>query len=227
MMQQDKGKVFGYARVSSDSQSLERQLSALVEYGVEERYIRCDKGSGKDFDRSEYKQLKEVFLRPGDTLVVKELDRLGRNYAQIKEEWQYFISTGINIEVIDMPILNTTHKSDLERQLISNLVLEILSFVAEKERVSIKQRQAEGIVQAKERGVKFGRKPISYPPNWESVYLSWRRNQITAVKAMSLLNLRKSTFYRLVEKYDIEHGIKRETFLPSEEELILLMTQKA
>lgn len=225
-MEETQYRTYGYARVSSDTQSLERQIAALIEYGVDKERIKCDVGSGKNFDREEYQTLKTHYLREGDTLVIKELDRLGRNYTQIKEEWQYFVGRGINIEVIDMPILNTTNKGDLEKKLISNLVFEILSFVAEKERISIKRRQAEGISQAKARGVTFGRQPIPYPSNWESVYLKWMCREIEATKAMKLLGLKKSTFYRLVDKYNTEHGIRVQSIGPSKEQLIAMMTQK-
>ena len=166
-------KIFGYARVSSKDQNLDRQIEELIKYGVEERDIIVDKQSGKDFNRNGYKTLKYNLLRNGDTLVIKELDRLGRNMEQIKVEWKELEDVGVNLVVIDNPILNTAGKTDLEKKLISNIVFELLSYMSEKERLKIKQRQAEGIKIAKEKGKKFGRPKVGYPDNWEEVYNRW------------------------------------------------------
>ena len=191
-------KIFGYARVSSKDQNLDRQIEELIKYGVEERDIIVDKQSGKDFNRNGYKTLKYNLLRNGDTLVIKELDRLGRNMEQIKVEWKELEDVGVNLVVIDNPILNTAGKTDLEKKLISNIVFELLSYMSEKERLKIKQRQAEGIKIAKEKGKKFGRPKVGYPDNWEEVYNRWLNKEITAIKAMEELNLRKNTFYKLI-----------------------------
>lgn len=201
-------KVYGYARVSSKEQNLDRQIKVLKEYGIEERDIITDKQSGKDFNRNGYKTLKESLLRKGDTLVIKELDRLGRDMEQIKEEWQQLQKNGINIVVIDNPILNTEGKSDLERSLISNIIFELLSYMAEKERTKIRQRQAEGIKALKERngGKGIGRPKAEYPKDWEEVYKNWKAKEITGVKAMEQLELKKNTFYKLVKEY--EEGAK-------------------
>lgn len=121
---------------------------------------------------------------------------------QIKEEWNSLLKMGIDIIVIDTPILNTTNRGDLEKSLISNLVFELLSYMAEKERQKIKQRQSEGIAIAKAKGVKLGRPSVEYPSNWEEVYVTWKSKEITAVKAMELLNLKKNSFYKLVKKYE-------------------------
>ena len=197
-------KVYGYCRVSSKEQNLDRQLIALKEYGVDERDIITDKQSGKDFNREGYMTLKNSLLRNGDTLVVKELDRLGRDMEQIKEEWQQLQKNGINIIVIDTPILNTEGKTDLEKTLISNIVFELLSYMAEKERAKIKQRQREGIEALKERngGKGIGRPSVEYPKNFKEVYSQWKSKDISGVKAMKILDLKKNTFYKLVKGYE-------------------------
>lgn len=195
-------KVFGYARVSSKDQNLDRQIEELINYGVEERDIIIDKQSGKDFNRSGYKTLKDNLLRNGDTLVIKELDRLGRNMEQIKVEWKDLEDNGVNLVVIDNPILNTAGKADLEKKLISNIVFELLSYMGEKERIKIKARQLEGIKIAKEKGKKFGRPKIEYPSNWEEVYKRLKENKITAVTAMKEMKLKKNTFYKLLKEYE-------------------------
>lgn len=195
-------KVYGYARVSTKEQNLDRQIEILRAYGIDDRDIITDKQSGKDFNREGYKTLKGSLLREGDTLVIKELDRLGRDMEQIKEEWNNLLKSGIDIIVIDTPILNTTNKGDLEKSLISNIVFELLSYMAEKERQKIKQRQAEGIAIAKEKGTQFGRPAIQFPENWKEVYEEWKDKNITAVKAMDLLGLKKNSFYKLVKEYE-------------------------
>ncbi|MDJ8959864.1 recombinase family protein [Clostridium perfringens] len=198
----ESSKMYGYARVSSKEQSLERQIKALEEYGVNLRDIITDKQSGKDFNRDGYKTLKEQLLREGDILVIKELDRLGRHMEQIKEEWEELQKKGINIVVIDTPIINTEGKSNLEKTLISNIVFELLSYMAEKERNKIKQRQAEGIANAKAKGKHLGRPKAEYPGNFKEVYKKWKAKDITGVKAMELMELKKNTFYNLVKRYE-------------------------
>lgn len=201
-------KVYGYLRVSTKEQNLDRQLESVIQYCKEndieiaERDIITDKQSGKDFNREGYQTLKNNLLRSGDTLIIKELDRLGRDMIMIKEEWRELQKKGINIIVIDNPILNTVGKSDLEKNLISNIVFELLSYMAEKERIKIKKRQAEGISAAKVKGVKLGRPEITYPTNWNEVYKEWKAEKITAVKAMELTQLKKNSFYNLVKKYE-------------------------
>lgn len=197
-------KVYGYARVSSKYQNLDRQIKALSEYVCDsERDIITDKASGKDFNREGYLGLRDNFLRPGDTLVIKELDRLGRNMDMIKAEWQKLILNNINIIVIDTPILNTKDKSDLEKSLISNIVFELLSYMAEKERLKIRSRQTEGIaiLKAKNGGKGIGRPKAEYPKRWDEIYKQWEARDITAVKAMEQLELKKNTFYKLVKEY--------------------------
>lgn len=197
--------IFGYARVSSKEQNVDRQLEALIDYenknGLSIDKIFIDKVSGKDFDREQYKKMKEQ-LRPGDIIIIKELDRLGRNMEQVKVEWQQLQESKIEIIIIDMPILSTSSKTTLENTLISNVVFELLSYMAEKERVKIHQRQAEGIRLAKQKGQHMGRPPIEYPSNFKEVYKKWKDRDITAVRAMEELDIKRSTFYNLVKKYE-------------------------
>ena len=198
-------RVYGYCRVSTKEQNLERQIKSLTEYGIPMENIKTDKASGKNFERPSYQLLKNEILRDGDTLVIKELDRLGRNMTMIKDEWQDLQKRGINIVVIDNPILNTEGKTDLEKTLISNIVFELLSYMAEKERAKIKQRQAEGIAIAKAEGRTLGRPKAEFPDNWEEVYNRLENKEITAKKAMEELNLKKTTFYKLIKLYKEEN----------------------
>lgn len=194
------GRVYGYARVSSNEQHLNRQIEVLTKYGVEDRFIITDKISGKDFSRPGYQVLKNQLLRSGDTLVIKELDRLGRNYEQIKNEWNDLRQMGIDIVVLDMPIASTVDKSDLEKQLIVSIVFELLAYLAEKERVKIKTRQAEGIATAKKNGVKFGRPKIEAPDGFIEEVLKWKEGKQSATEAMRNLGLKRTTFYKLVKE---------------------------
>lgn len=194
-------KIYGYARISSKEQNLDRQKQALIEYGIDGRDIIEDKQSGKDFNRQGYQTLKNSLLRTGDTLVIKELDRLGRNMDMIKSEWQELQAKGIDIVVLDTPILNTLNKSDLEKKLISNIIFELLSYMAEKERIKIRERQSEGIAAAKANGLYKGRKRIEVN-NFEHVYNEWKAGKITAVKAMDRLGVTKATFYRRVKEHE-------------------------
>lgn len=194
-------KTYGYMRVSTKEQNLDRQREALLEYGVNERDIIEDKQSGKDFNRQGYQTLKNSLLRKGDTLVIKELDRLGRNMDMIKTEWHELEDMGVDIIVLETPILNTANKSDLEKKLISNIVFELLSYMAEKERIKIRTRQAEGIAKAKKEGKYKGRKKIMHE-NFIPVYEEWKSGDITAVKAMEKLDMKRNTFYRRVKEYE-------------------------
>ncbi len=195
-------KTFGYCRVSSTDQKEDRQLEAMLELGINERDIFVDKCSGKNFDRPQYQALK-VQLREGDILVIKSIDRLGRNYKQICEEWREITrEIKANIKVLDMPVLDTTRTEGLIGEVISDIVLQLLSYVAEQERAFIKQRQAEGIKLAKEKGKRLGKPPIEYPENWDNVYKVWKSGAITAREAMKQLNLKPTSFYKLAKKYD-------------------------
>jgi DNA invertase Pin-like site-specific DNA recombinase len=195
-------RVYGYIRVSDKDQNEARQVSALKEAGVDERFVFIDKQSGKDFDRVHYPVLKNA-LREGDLLIVKSIDRLGRNYKEIVREWQ-IITQDIkaDIRVLDMPLLDTTIHKDLLGTFISELILQVLAYVAQQERDNIKQRQAEGIAVAKLQGKHLGRPKATLPEGFEHVYYRWRRDEITAKKAMKELGLKPTTFYKLVKGYE-------------------------
>lgn len=196
-------KVFGYIRVSSSDQNIDRQLKEMQELGIHERDIFIDKVSGKDFNRPQYQALKQC-LREGDLLYIKSIDRFGRNSREIKKEWEEITqNVKADIKVIDMPMLDTTQYKDLIGTFVSDLVLSVLSFVAENERANIKQRQAEGIAIAKEQGKHLGRPRAEFPEEWEKCYEEWKEGKITAVECFTRLNLKKSTFYKLVKKYEI------------------------
>ena len=194
-------KTFTYCRVSSTDQNEDRQVEAMLELGINERDIFIDKCSGKNFDRPQYQALK-LQLREGDLLVIKSIDRLGRNYKQICEEWREIVrDIKANIKVVDMPILDTTRTDGLIGEVISDIVLQLLGYVAEQERTFIKQRQAEGIKLAKEKGKRLGKPPIQYPENWKDVYPIWKSGTITAREAMKRLNLKPTSFYKLAKNY--------------------------
>ena len=173
-------KKYGYVRVSTREQNLERQILAMKEEGIEDKNIYADQMSGKDFDRPKYNRLMKK-LKPGDLLVIKSIDRLGRNYTEILEQWRVITKNKkANIKVIDMPLLNTeTGHGDLTGVFISDLVLQILAYVAETERAFIKQRQAEGIAIAKKNGVKFGREKLDLPRNFEEYHRLWKDKKIS------------------------------------------------
>ena len=194
-------KTFGYCRVSTSEQNEDRQTQAMLDSGIKERDIFIDKCSGKDFVRPQYQALKAQ-LREGDILVIKSIDRLGRNYKQICEEWREITSNlKANIRVIDMPVLDTTKTDGLIGQVISDIVLQLLGYVAEQERAFIKQRQAEGIKLAKDRGRRLGKPPIQYPENWHEIYKIWQTQEITAREAQKRLNLKPTSFYKLAKNY--------------------------
>ena len=191
--------LIGYARVSTTNQNEDRQVQELIKYGVKEKFIYIDKQSGKDFQRPAYiKMLKR--LRQNDVLIVKSIDRLGRNYREIQEEWRIITQKkNADIIVLDMPLLDTTRSKDLLGTFIADLVLQLLSFVAENERMNIRQRQAEGIAAAKKRGVKFGRPPIPVPDNYQENYELWKNKKISARQAAENCGLSVVTFYRMVK----------------------------
>ena len=196
-----KNKIFGYARVSSKEQNEERQTVAFKDYGIDERDIYIDKQSGKDFDREQYNILKHI-LRENDILVIKSIDRLGRNYNMIIDEWKDITKNiKADIVVIDMPLLDTTKNKDLLGTFISDLILQILSYVAEQERTFIKQRQKEGISTAMNKGIKFGRPTIEKPQNYDIVVSKWKNKEIRTKEAIEQLGLKPSTFYNMVNKY--------------------------
>ena len=193
---------YGYARVSTKEQNELRQLIALREFGLTDRAIFVDKQSGKDFDRRSYQRLLRK-LKDGDTLVVKSIDRLGRNYEEIIKQWRYLTKEKrIDIIVLDMPLLDTRRGKDLMGTFLSDIVLQVLSFVAENERSNIRQRQAEGIAAAKARGVKFGRPPKPLPENFHTVYQRWKNGKITGTKAAEECNMPITTFRYKADIYE-------------------------
>lgn len=193
-------RTYGYARVSStDGQKLDRQINALTAYGIPERDIVTDTASGKDFDgRPGYLALKNQMLRPGDKLVLLELDRLSRDYSQLRCEWSELCTMGVEIEVLENPALSTTNKSDLEKALIANIIFELLAYCAEKERLKIQTRREQGVVNARNKGVKFGRPAAVKPALFDTEIEAWRAGTQTARKTMEHLGLKRTTFYRLV-----------------------------
>lgn len=193
---------FGYVRVSAKDQNEDRQLIALHEAGVQSRYIYIDKQSGRNFDRPKYLSLKDS-LREGDLIIVTSIDRLGRNYQEIKSEWEDITKNlKADIKILDMPLLDTRQYKDLLGTFISDLVLQVLAFVADQERINIRQRQREGIEAARAKGKHLGRPEIAIPENFGAVYSEWHRGEITAVKAFTTLGLTKSTFYNMVKRYE-------------------------
>ncbi|MDE7446440.1 MAG: recombinase family protein [Lachnospiraceae bacterium] len=193
-------KIFGYIRVSTREQNEDRQKIALRDIGVPENHIFMDKLSGKNFERPQYKQLLKK-LDDHSVLYIKSIDRLGRNYADLNEQWRIITKEKrADIVVIDMPILDTRREKNLLGTFISDIVLALLSYVAENERINIRQRQAEGIAAAKARGVKFGRPPIVLPDNFEEVCELWRAKKITLKQAANECNLAKSTFFDKVKQ---------------------------
>lgn len=197
-------KEFGYARVSTTHQSTDRQVDALREYGINERDIFIDKQSGKDFNRVGYLSLKENILRTGDTLVVKELDRLGRNKQMIKEELEYFKAHGIRVKILNIPTtLIDVGEQGWVMEMVSNILIEVMSSIAEEERLKNHQRQSEGITAAKAKGVEFGRPKLKKPENYEEVMKQVASGEIKAVDAMKLLGVRKTSYYKLKKMYQM------------------------
>ena len=195
-------KIYGYIRVSTREQNEDRQLIALREIGVPEKNIFLDKQSGKDFNRPQYKKLLRK-LKKDDLLYIKSIDRLGRNYEEILEQWRLLTKEkGIDIVVLDMPLLDTRRGKDLMGTFLSDIVLQVLSFVAENERSNIRQRQAEGIAAAKARGVKFGRPPKPLPENFHSVYQRWKNGKITGTQAAKECGMPLATFRYRADIYE-------------------------
>ena len=193
---------YGYIRVSTREQNEDRQLIALREMSVPEQNIYMDKQSGKDFNRPQYKKLVKK-LKPDDLLCIKSIDRLGRNYTEILEQWRILTKEKkIDIAVLDMPLLDTRRGKDLMGTFLSDIVLQVLSFVAENERTNIRQRQAEGIAAAKARGVRFGRPPRPLPENYHSAYLRWKAGAITGTAAAKECGMPLSTFRYRAEIYE-------------------------
>lgn len=197
-----QSREFGYARVSSQHQNTDRQIQALEEYGIPRQDIFVDKQSGKDFERQGYLLLRENILQKGDTLVVKELDRLGRNKAAVKEELEYFRSEGIRVKILDVP----TTLVDCEEQgwvmdMVSNILIEVMSSIAEEERIKNHQRQKEGIEAARARGVQFGRPRLQKPENYEDVMEKVAEGTLRTEEAMAQLGLKRTSYYKLKRLY--------------------------
>lgn len=204
-----KSKIFGYIRVSSKEQNIDRQLNEMLKLGINERDIFIDKESGKNFNRPQYTALKQC-LREGDLLYIKSIDRFGRNSKEIKKEWEIITSEiKSDIMVIDMPLLDTRQHKDTLGTFVSDLVLQVLSFVAEKEREDINKRQREGIDSAKAKGKHLGRPKISLESLNEKQkvilkanYEPWKRKEITAIDFINQLELKKNTFYKIIKEYE-------------------------
>lgn len=196
-------KTFGYARVSAREQNEARQVEALLAAGVGERELFVDKQSGRDFARPKYQALVNT-LREGDTVIVTSIDRLGRDYGAILAEWRHITQAlRADIRVLDMPLLDTTSTSgSLDGRFVSDLVLQILSYVAEKERENLRARQRQGIDVAKAAGKHLGRPPLAMPAGFGAVYARWKRGEITAVTAMQALGVKKTSFYKMVRAWE-------------------------
>ena len=197
-----ENKTYGYIRVSSKDQNEERQLISLHTRGVEDGRIYIDKRSGKDFDRPQYRKLVRK-LRPGDLLVVQSIDRMGRNYEEVQNQWRLLTrEKNVDICVIDMPLLDTRKSRDLTGTLISDIVLQLLSYVAQLEREFIHQRQAEGIAAAKAQGVRFGREPLPVPAEFPEVLDCWKHGKIGSRRAGALLGVSQTTFLKWCKEWE-------------------------
>lgn len=203
------GKIYGYIRVSTKKQKEDRQMDAMREFGIPAKHIFVEKQSGKDFERPIYLHLVKL-LEPGDVLVIKSIDRLGRNYKEILEQWASITKEkGVGIVVLDMPLLDTRGGRDLTGTLIADIVLQVLSYVAQTERDHIRQRQAEGIAAAKARGVHFGPERIPMPELFEELAEDWWFGRVTAVQAGKDLGVSRFTFKRRAEEWGREHGYQK------------------
>lgn len=199
-------EVYGYARVSTREQKEDRQMIALTEHSVDKKNIFVDKQSGKDFNRPQYRKMLRK-LKRDDLLYIKSIDRLGRNYEEIQEQWRFLTKEkGIDIYVIDMPLLDTRWGKDLVGTFVSDIVLQVLSFVAENERTNIRQRQAEGIAAAKAKGVRFGRPPRSLPHNFCEICQKWQAKEISVSEAAQKCNMPRSTFFYRAQAYINREG---------------------
>ena len=197
--------IYAYIRVSTKQQKIDRQYEEIKEHGLDDKYIYVDKESGKDFDRTNYQKLMKK-IKKDDLLIIKSIDRLGRNYQMILEEWSRITKTiGADIKVLDMPLLDTRIEGkNLVGKFISDIVLQVLSFVAENERTNIRQRQAEGIRIAKEKGVKFGRPKVILPPNTNEILDDYINHKITNIEGAKLLKVSRGTFFRLASNYKVK-----------------------
>lgn len=197
--------IYGYVRVSSTDQNEDRQMIALSEVGVPKKNIFMDKMSGKDFDRPQYQKLLKK-LKPGDLLYILSIDRLGRNYEEIQKQWRIITKEkNVDVCVIDMPLLDTRQGKDLMGTFIADLVLQILSFVAQSERENIKKRQAEGIAAAKAKGVRFGRPEKDVPDDFSAIIKLWEQKKLPLSEVLKQCNMSEATFYRRLREYRLLH----------------------
>lgn len=206
-------RIFGYARVSSKEQNLDRQILALKQYVTDEN-ILADKASGKDLNRSAYQALKGALgLRTGDVLYITSLDRLSRNKEEIKTELQWFQEKGIRLKILDLPtsLIEAPDGQQWIVEMIQNILIEVLASIAEQERLTIRKRQREGIEAARNKGKHLGRPAVKMPEQFQSVYESWKRGEITAKRAMGQLELSSSTFYRMVSQCEKEYKSKSQS----------------
>ena len=200
---------YGYVRVSSTDQNESRQMIVLHQVGVEDEHIFMDKQSGKDFDRPQYKKMVKM-LRQGDLLYVLSIDRLGRNYDEIQHQWRILTKViGIDVCVIDMPLLDTRNSKDLLGTFVADLVLQVLSFAAHNERDNIKKRQAEGIAAARARGIHLGRPVKKIPENFPNIVKAWEKGDITLTEALKMCNMGQTSFYRRRREYSLVHSVKK------------------
>ena len=205
----EEKRMYGYVRCSSIDQNEDRQMIAMRKASVPEKNIFMDKQSGKDFDRPNYKKLVQE-LKAGDLLYILSIDRLGRNYEEIQNQWRILTKEiGIDICVLDMPLLDTRNGKDLMGTFIADLVLQILSFVAQSECESIKKRQAEGIAAAKAKGVKFGRPEKEVPDDFGKIVREWEQKRLSFEEILSRCNMSEATFYRRLREYRILKGEKK------------------
>ncbi|ONG92402.1 resolvase [Bacillus cereus] len=194
---------FGYMRVSTKEQNLDRQYEALKNYVSDDKYIYSDKASGKDMEREEFQNLLKA-MRKGDTLYIKSIDRLGRNKQQIKEYLQYFKNEGIRVKVIDLPttMIDIQEGQEGILDMVNNILIEVYTTLAQQERETIKQRQSEGIAVAKAKGKHLGRPVMELPEEWNKLYKDWKAGKITAVAFMKRVDMKKATFYKKVKEYE-------------------------
>lgn len=195
-------KIYGYIRVSSKDQNEDRQLDAFATLHIPSRQTYIDKQSGKDFNRPAYQRLMKK-IKPGDLIVIKSIDRLGRNYEEIIEQWRIITKEKkVDIKVIDMPLLDTTYGKDLLGTFIADLTLQVMSFAAQLERENIKQRQAEGIASAKSRGVTWGNKEKKFPPNFDELYKQWKNGHIDKMTLMEQCDMKRTAFTKHLKEYE-------------------------
>lgn len=196
-------RIFGYVRVSTKEQNVDRQVRELMKYVKDEKHIIIDKASGKDFNRPEYQNYKQKYIARGDVLYIHSLDRLGRNKEGIKEELKFFKDNGVTVRILDLPTSLEEKKDDI-MEAVNNILIEVLGLMAERERKAIRQRQAEGIAAAKARGKKLGRPTKGRPENWDAIYRQWQSKQITAVAAAKAMDMSRAQFYVLKAEYEQE-----------------------